>query len=186
MSYKIRSKLSVWPTFCSDTKSWPGYPSGWAWLPAPSCPAQRGTSAARKMSLASAAVGRRKPCALSAASSRRSWSAHARSRLRLHKDNGVLTLILPSESAYGSQFFIAKLLQVHHFDWNETNMYSSSFVRRFKIYLPNCLKILLSNAFLTLILQKIESERLFIPHGVGAGGWLLKNDNVRDSVRPMW
>ncbi len=70
----------------------------------------------------------------------------------------LLTLILLSESAYGSQLLIAKLLQVQKFDWNETNMYSSSFVWRFKIYLPNCLKILLSNVFLILILQKIKNE----------------------------
>jgi hypothetical protein len=76
-----------------------------------------------------------------------------------------LTLILPSESAYGSQFLIAKLLQVHEFHGNEANMYSSSFVWRFKVYLPNCLKTLLCNVFLILILQKFESERLFIPHG---------------------
>jgi hypothetical protein len=35
-------------------------------------------------------------------------------------------------------------------------MYSSSFVWRFKIYLPNCLKTLLSNVFLILILQKLK------------------------------
>jgi hypothetical protein len=39
-------------------------------------------------------------------------------------------------------------------------MYSSSFVWRFIIYLPNCLKPLLSIAFNTFILEKIESERL--------------------------
>ncbi len=41
-------------------------------------------------------------------------------------------------------------------------------------------------AFHTLILEKIESERLFIPQGVGADCRLLKNANVRDPALPLW
>jgi len=40
--------------------------------------------------------------------------------------------------------------------------------------------------FLVLFLQKIESERFFIPQGVGAGCRLFKNSDVRDSVLPLW
>jgi hypothetical protein len=65
-------------------------------------------------------------------------------------------------------------------------MYSSSFVWRFIIYLPICFKSLLSIAFHTFILEKLEIERLFIPQGVGADCRLLKNVNVRDPVLPLW
>jgi hypothetical protein len=65
-------------------------------------------------------------------------------------------------------------------------MYSSSFLWRFIIYLPNSLKTLLSIAFNTFILEKIETERLFIPQGVGADCRLLKNANVRDPVLRLW
>jgi hypothetical protein len=65
-------------------------------------------------------------------------------------------------------------------------MYSSSFLWRFIIYLPNCLKPLISIAFHTFILEKVEIERLFIPQGVGADCRLLKNANVRDPVLPLW
>jgi hypothetical protein len=74
-----------------------------------------------------------------------------------------IALIPPSESAYGSQFFIAKLLQVHKFEENETNIFSSSFVCLFIIYLPNCLKPLLSPVFLILIFQKLKM-RDFLSH----------------------
>jgi hypothetical protein len=65
-------------------------------------------------------------------------------------------------------------------------MYSSSFLWRFIIDLPNCSKPLLSIAFHTFILEKIEIERLFIPQGVGADYRILKNANVRDPVLPLW
>jgi hypothetical protein len=81
--------------------------------------------------------------------------------------------------------FALFIQQVHKFDWNEANMYSSSFVWRIKIYLPNCLKTILYNVFF-LLLQKTESERLFIPKGVGGGCRLLKNGTVWDSVLPLW
>ncbi len=60
------------------------------------------------------------------------------------------------------------------------------FLWKLIIYLKNCLKPLLSTLFLVLILQKIESERLFILQGVGAGCQLWKNGHVRDSVLTLW
>jgi hypothetical protein len=44
-------------------------------------------------------------------------------------------------------------------------MYSSNFLWRFIIYLPNSLKPLLSIVFHTFILEKIESERHLISQG---------------------
>ncbi len=65
----------------------------------------------------------------------------------IYLNNNALTLIRPSESAYGSQFLISNLPQVHKFEFNETNMYSLSFLWRLLIYLLNCLKTLLSIVF---------------------------------------
>jgi hypothetical protein len=98
----------------------------------------------------------------------------------------TLTLILPSESVYGSQFLTSKLLEENKFEENEANMYSSSVLWRFIIYLPNSLKSLLSIAFNTFILEKIEIERLFIPQVVGADCRLFKNANVWDPVPRQW
>ncbi len=78
-----------------------------------------------------------------------------------------LTLIPPSGGIYGSQFLVVKLLEEHKCYWNETSIYSSSFLCSFMIFLLNFLKTTLSVSIFIWNVQNSESVSSIYPQG----GW---------------
>ncbi len=76
--------------------------------------------------------------------------------------------------AYGSQFLVDKLLEVHKGYENETIIYSSSFLCCFIIYFPNWWENMFSIIFLISELQKLESVCYMYPQGVGTNASFTK------------